>query len=76
MGMLTQAGARLTQRAEDAEVIVVNTTSFIDGAQQESVNTIFEMARYQASRARSWWAVCLGVGFRDGSGRTFPKLTQ
>ena len=30
--------------AEDADVIVVNTCSFIDSAQQESVNTILEMA--------------------------------
>src|SRR5580692_8181057 len=47
MGMLTQAGAQLTQRAEDADVIVVNTCSFIDSAQQESVNTILEMAAHK-----------------------------
>ena len=45
MGMLAQAGAALTTKAEDADVIVVNTCSFIGSAQQESVNTILEMAR-------------------------------
>ena len=45
MGMLARAGAELTRRAEDADMIVVNTCSFIDSAQQESVNTILEMAR-------------------------------
>jgi len=35
MGMLAQAGAELTPRAEDADVIVVNTCSFIASAQQE-----------------------------------------
>ncbi|MCU1299287.1 MAG: ribosomal protein methylthiotransferase, partial [Acidobacteriaceae bacterium] len=30
MGMLAHAGAELIQRAEDADVIVVNTCSFID----------------------------------------------
>src|SRR5262249_9357298 len=44
MGMLAEAGAQLTARAEDADVIVVNTCSFIESAQQESVNTILEMA--------------------------------
>jgi len=34
MGMLTQAGAELTQHAEDADVIVVITCSFIASAQQ------------------------------------------
>src|ERR1700690_3892463 len=44
MGMLARAGAELTRRAEDADIIVVNTCSFIESAQQESVNTILEMA--------------------------------
>src|SRR5437870_13807348 len=45
MGMLVEAGAELISRAEDADVIVVNTCSFIDIAQQESVNTILEIGR-------------------------------
>jgi ribosomal protein S12 methylthiotransferase len=36
MGMLAQAGAELVPRAEDADVIVVNTCSFIESAQRES----------------------------------------
>src|ERR1700681_2921235 len=44
MGLLARAGAELTRSAEDADVIVVNTCSFIESAQQESVNTILEMA--------------------------------
>jgi len=53
MGLLAQAGAELVPRAEDADVIVVNTCSFIESAQQESVNTILEMARHKSEgRAR------------------------
>src|SRR5450432_1974951 len=44
MGLLARGGAELTTRAEDADVIVVNTCSFIESAQQESVDTILEMA--------------------------------
>src|ERR1700693_5031213 len=47
MGLLARAGAELTARAEDADVIVVNTCSFIESAQQESVNTILEMAAHK-----------------------------
>ena len=50
MGMLARAGAELTPRAEDADVIVVNTCSFIESAQQESVNAILEMAAAQERR--------------------------
>src|SRR5579862_1874205 len=47
MGLLARSGAELTGRAEDADIIVVNTCSFIESAQQESVNTILEMAAHK-----------------------------
>ena len=34
MGMLQTSGAQITAKAEDADVIVVNTCSFIDSAKQ------------------------------------------
>ena len=49
MGLLDRAGARLTARPEDAEILGVNTCSFIDTAKQESVDTILEMARLKTS---------------------------
>src|SRR3974377_988429 len=47
MGLLTQGGAQITARAEEADIIVVNTCSFIDSAKQESIDSILEMARYK-----------------------------
>src|SRR5277367_3850766 len=47
MGILTRAGYELTPRAGDADVLVVNTCSFIAPAQQESVQSILEMAEYK-----------------------------
>src|SRR5689334_16445190 len=44
MGLLSQDGFELTSQAGDAEVIVVNTCSFIAPAKRESINTILEMA--------------------------------
>src|SRR5690348_11857062 len=49
MGMLSYSGAEITARAEDADIIVVNTCSFIETAQQESVNAILEMAEHKTS---------------------------
>src|ERR1035438_919843 len=37
MGLLSAGGAQITPRAEDADIIVVNTCSFIESAKQESV---------------------------------------
>jgi ribosomal protein S12 methylthiotransferase len=76
MGMLTKAGAQLTQRAEDAEVIVVNTCSFIESAQQESVNAILEMAKHKIEgRARKLVvAGCLVERFRHEIQKNIPEV--
>jgi len=76
MGMLSQAGAELVSESENADVIVVNTCSFIDSAQQESVNTILEMAQHKTSgRARKLVvAGCLVERFRDEIRRKIPEV--
>jgi ribosomal protein S12 methylthiotransferase len=74
MGMLSQAGAELTPRAQDADVIVVNTCSFIDSAQQESVNTILEMAKLKSEGRRLVVAGCLVERFRDEIRKNIPEV--
>ncbi len=76
MGMLTHAGADLTARAEDADIIVVNTCSFIDTAQQESVNTILEMAKLknQGRTRKLVVAGCLVERFRDDIRKNIPEV--
>jgi ribosomal protein S12 methylthiotransferase len=76
MGMLAQAGATLVSGAEDADVIVVNTCSFIASAQQESVNTILEMAKHKTDgRARKLVvAGCLVERFRNEIQQDIPEV--
>ena len=76
MGLLDRAGARLTARTEDAEILVVNTCSFIDTAKQESVDTILEMARHKTEgRARKLIvAGCLVERYRDEIRRNIPEV--
>jgi len=76
MGMLARAGADLTPKAEDADVIVVNTCSFIGSAQQESVNTILEMAKLKnGGRAQKLVvAGCLVERFRDEIRKDIPEV--
>jgi ribosomal protein S12 methylthiotransferase len=75
MGMLAQAGAELVPAAQDADVIVVNTCSFIESAQQESVNTILEMARHKSGKARKLVvAGCLVERFRDEIRKNIPEV--
>jgi ribosomal protein S12 methylthiotransferase len=76
MGLLSRAGAELTPRAEDADVIVVNTCSFIESAQQESVNTILEMAGHKngAKAKKLVVAGCLVERFRDRIQKDIPEV--
>ena len=76
MGLLARAGAELTQRAEDADVIVVNTCSFIASAQQESVNTILEMAAHKTGgkAKRLVVAGCLVERFREQIRKDIPEV--
>ena len=76
MGLLARAGAELTRRAEDADVIVVNTCSFIESAQQESVNTILEMAVHKTGGKAKKLVVagCLVERFRDQIRQDIPEV--
>jgi ribosomal protein S12 methylthiotransferase len=76
MGLLDRAGARLTARPEEAEILVVNTCSFIDTAKQESVDTILEMARHKTEgRAKKLIvAGCLVERYRDEIRKNIPEV--
>jgi ribosomal protein S12 methylthiotransferase len=78
MGLLHHNGAQLTPNAEDAEIIVVNTCSFIDSAKQESVNTILEMAKHKLAAGgkarRLIVAGCLVERYRDEIQKNIPEV--
>ena len=76
MGMLAHAGAELTPNASDADVIVVNTCSFIESAQQESVNAILEMARHKSDgrACKLIVAGCLVERFRNEIQKDIPEV--
>jgi ribosomal protein S12 methylthiotransferase len=76
MGQLVSKGHELTPEPGDADVIVVNTCSFIEPAKQESVDTILEMAEYKKSgRARRLVvAGCLVERYRDEIRANIPEV--
>lgn len=78
MGMLHRGGAELTPQAEEADVLVVNTCSFIDSAKQESVDTILEMVQHKIAnggRAKKLIvAGCLVERYRDEIQKNIPEV--
>src|SRR3974390_2391808 len=76
MGQLVARGHELTPHPDEADVLVVNTCSFIDPAKQESVDTILEMAEYKRTgRAqRLLVAGCLVERYRDDIRKNIPDV--
>jgi ribosomal protein S12 methylthiotransferase len=76
MGLLDRAGARLTSHVDQADILVVNTCSFIDTAKQESVDTILEMARHKTSGSAKKLIVagCLVERYRDEIMKSIPEV--
>ena len=76
MGLLDRAGAELTPHAETADILVVNTCSFIDKAKQESVDAILEMAKLKTagSARRLIVAGCLVERYRDEIQKNIPEV--
>lgn len=76
MGQLVARGHELTPRPDDADVIVVNTCSFIDPAKEESVSTILEMAEFKKSgkAQRLVVAGCLVERYRGDIQKDLPEV--
>lgn len=76
LGFLARGGHEITASAAEAEIIVVNTCGFIEAAQQESVDTILEMARLkqEGNCRRLIVAGCLVERFRKEILSEIPEV--
>ncbi|HVV01482.1 MAG TPA: 30S ribosomal protein S12 methylthiotransferase RimO [Verrucomicrobiae bacterium] len=77
LGALLKDGAEITNDARDADVVIVNTCSFIDAAQEESVDTILESAEVRDAQKRGQGLVvsgCLPQRFREELPRLLPEV--
>ena len=76
LGLLRQRGYEVTSRAEEADVIIINTCGFIEPAKQESISTILEMAELKKSGAarRIVVAGCLAERYRQEILRNLPEV--
>ena len=76
LGLAEQDGHEITPDASQADVLVVNTCSFIDPAKKESVDTILEMARLKRDGACKTLVVtgCLAERYRDQLKAEIPEI--
>ena len=77
VGTLLRDGVEITNDAAQADVVIVNTCSFIDSAQEESVDTILESEEVRNASNRGQGLIvsgCLPQRFRDELPKLLPEV--
>ena len=77
VGTLLKDGIEITNEAGEADVVIVNTCSFIDSAQEESIDTILESVEVREARNRRQGLIvagCLPQRFRDELPKLLPEV--
>jgi ribosomal protein S12 methylthiotransferase len=77
LGSLMKGGMEITNDATAADVLIVNTCSFIDAAQEESVDTILQSAEVREAHNRGQGLVvsgCLSQRFREELPGLLPEV--
>src|SRR5688572_22103905 len=77
LGSLIKEGVQITNDAASADVVIVNTCSFIDAAQEESVDAILESSQVREAQNRRQGLIvsgCLPQRFRDELPRLLPEV--
>jgi ribosomal protein S12 methylthiotransferase RimO len=76
MGTLAEAGYEITNNAEEADTVVVNTCGFIESAKQESIDAILEATsmKSEGKAKRVIVAGCLVERYRDDLMKELPDV--
>jgi ribosomal protein S12 methylthiotransferase len=77
LGSLLKSGVEITNDAASADAVIVNTCSFIDSAQEESVDTILESVELRDANRRGQAVIvsgCLPQRFRDELPKLMPEV--
>jgi ribosomal protein S12 methylthiotransferase len=77
LGSLMKSGVEITNDAASADAVIVNTCSFIDSAQEESVDTILESVELRDANQRGQAVIvsgCLSQRFREELPKLMPEV--
>lgn len=76
MAILQNSGYELCENEEEADVIIVNTCTFIEAAQRESIDCILELAQYKKTGNTKLLIVtgCLAQRYKEQILREMPEV--
>ncbi|MGO8700099.1 MAG: 30S ribosomal protein S12 methylthiotransferase RimO [Limisphaerales bacterium] len=76
-GSLLQSGMETTNEAREADVVIVNSCSFIDAAQEESIDAILDSAELRSQTNPAQGLIvsgCLPQRFREDLPKLLPEV--
>lgn len=75
LGLLKENNYNITNDEQQADVVIINTCSFIKDAMEESINTILEMAELKKKRLKYLIvAGCLAERYKDEIFEEIPEI--
>lgn len=76
LGMLQEAGYEIVENEEDADILIVNTCTFIESAKMESIECILELAQYKkAGKCRLLLVTgCMAQRYKEQILREMPEV--
>ena len=76
LGLLHDDGYTITEDVSEADIIIINTCTFIEKAKEESINTILEASQYkQNGRCKGLIvAGCLSQQYQDELFKEIPEI--
>ena len=74
LGLLLQGGFKIVDLPEKAEIIIINTCSFVEDATNEAIETIYSLARQKDQGACQYLIVCDGFAFHALPGRDRGRI--
>ena len=75
MSMIKRGGHEIVANPKDAQAIIVNTCGFIESAKEESINTIFKMAKYKERNLEKLIVCgCLAQRYTDTLREEIPEI--
>lgn len=76
LGMLSAEQIEIIDEPSEADILIVNTCSFIDSAKEESISTILQMADYKKTGKCRGLIVagCLGQRYREDLLQELPEV--
>ena len=76
LGLLEQSGYEIVENEEDADILIVNTCTFIESAKMESIECILELAQYKKTGHCKYLIVtgCLAQRYKEQILSELPEV--